>query len=69
MNATNGCEEDIPWLPDNEKNCLNENVQIKLLCGADLLESFATEGLWSTEDVWKYNKLIKNLNYRIYFVD
>ncbi len=28
--------------------------KIKLLCGADLLESFATPGLWSPEDVCVY---------------
>lgn len=38
------------WLPDNVKQ-LKDPVQIKLLCGADLLESFATPGLWDTEDV------------------
>lgn len=26
-------------------------VRVKLLCGADLLESFATPNLWSDEDV------------------
>ena len=26
-------------------------VQLKLLCGADLLESFAVPGLWKDEDV------------------
>ena len=26
-------------------------VQVKLLCGADLLESFAVPGLWKDEDV------------------
>ena len=26
-------------------------IQLKLLCGADLLESFATPGLWKGEDV------------------
>ena len=25
--------------------------KIKLLCGADLLESFATPGLWADDDV------------------
>jgi hypothetical protein len=27
------------------------SVQVKLLCGADLLESFGTPGLWKDEDV------------------
>jgi len=28
-----------------------ESIQVKLLCGSDLLESFAVPGLWSDEDV------------------
>ena len=28
-----------------------ESVQIKLLCGSDVLESFAVPGLWTSEDV------------------
>ncbi|XP_063699699.1 nicotinamide/nicotinic acid mononucleotide adenylyltransferase 3 [Culicoides brevitarsis] len=40
------------WLPLNLlKNCGAEHVQVKLLCGADLLESFATPGLWKDEDI------------------
>ena len=27
------------------------NVELKLLCGADLLESFGTPGLWKDEDI------------------
>lgn len=38
------------WLPNNVRQ-LKDPVQIKLLCGADLLESFATPGLWDPEDV------------------
>lgn len=42
--------------PDNLMQKLNGNrddsaVTVKLLCGADLLESFATPGLWADEDV------------------
>lgn len=41
--------------PDNLVEHLNGNLErqvtVKLLCGADLLESFATPGLWSDEDV------------------
>lgn len=56
-----------PWLPDDVLNVnsldepdnlmtkLNgnqeETVTVKLLCGADLLESFATPGLWSDDDL------------------
>uniref|UniRef100_A0A336LCD5 Nicotinamide-nucleotide adenylyltransferase n=1 Tax=Culicoides sonorensis TaxID=179676 RepID=A0A336LCD5_CULSO len=40
------------WLPANlVKNAGTDNVQVKLLCGADLLESFATPGLWKEEDI------------------
>ncbi|XP_048001567.1 nicotinamide/nicotinic acid mononucleotide adenylyltransferase 3 isoform X2 [Leguminivora glycinivorella] len=53
------------WLPDDMLNVnsldetdnrvtLNgnhETVTVKLLCGADLLESFATPGLWSEDDL------------------
>jgi len=47
----NGTTDNLPrWLPDNIKQ-LKEPVQIKLLCGADLLESFATPQLWDTEDL------------------
>lgn len=38
------------WLPDNIKK-VKDPVQIKLLCGADLLESFAKPGLWADEDI------------------
>ncbi|XP_022827419.1 nicotinamide/nicotinic acid mononucleotide adenylyltransferase 1 isoform X1 [Spodoptera litura] len=41
--------------PDNLMEKFNGNTQdgvtVKLLCGADLLESFATPGLWSDEDL------------------
>lgn len=43
-------EDDHRWIPDNMRNN-NSPVQIKLLCGADLLESFGTPGLWSDEDI------------------
>ncbi|XP_063834614.1 nicotinamide/nicotinic acid mononucleotide adenylyltransferase 1 [Ostrinia nubilalis] len=38
-------------LMDKLHNGLNNRITIKLLCGADLLESFATPGLWSDEDL------------------
>lgn len=38
------------WVPENIRQ-IKDPVQIKLLCGADLLESFATPGLWAHEDV------------------
>lgn len=44
------------WLPDNIKK-VKDPVQIKLLCGADLLESFAKPGLWADEDVSSFENI------------
>lgn len=43
----------IPTHTQNVRNMnMNEGpIQLKLLCGADLLESFAVPGLWKPEDV------------------
>lgn len=47
--ATN---QPIPsWVPRNIHKYKGEKIQIKLLCGADLLESFATPNLWNDNDV------------------
>lgn len=35
----------------NIRNKTDNTVNLRLLCGADLLESFGTPGLWSDEDV------------------
>ena len=44
--------QDTNWIPENIKNSSDRTpIQIKLLCGADLLESFGTPGLWADEDV------------------
>lgn len=46
--------EDMDWIPDKIKNSSTTEqtpIQVKLLCGADLLESFGTPGLWAEEDV------------------
>lgn len=46
--------EDMDWIPEKIKNSatMERNpIQVKLLCGADLLESFGTPGLWAEEDV------------------
>lgn len=49
-------EDDVSWVPQNLKNSnINELVSVKLLCGADLLESFGTPGLWADEDVRTLN--------------
>lgn len=45
-------DEDADWIPENVRASDGEGpVRIKLLCGGDLLESFATPGLWADEDV------------------
>uniref|UniRef100_A0A1A9UX10 Nicotinamide-nucleotide adenylyltransferase n=1 Tax=Glossina austeni TaxID=7395 RepID=A0A1A9UX10_GLOAU len=38
------------WLPNNLR-VRKDRVQLKLLCGADMLESFAVPGLWSDADI------------------
>lgn len=40
----------VNWITNDIRN-VQGPVQIKLLCGADLLESFGTPGLWSEDDV------------------
>nr|XP_023029131.1 nicotinamide/nicotinic acid mononucleotide adenylyltransferase 3 isoform X1 [Leptinotarsa decemlineata]XP_023029132.1 nicotinamide/nicotinic acid mononucleotide adenylyltransferase 3 isoform X1 [Leptinotarsa decemlineata] len=50
-NNYNMNEADEDWIPENVKNGNNDPVKIKLLCGADLLESFAVPGLWADEDI------------------
>ncbi|KRT79255.1 hypothetical protein AMK59_7159 [Oryctes borbonicus] len=46
-------EQDAPWfLNVLQDSCRNvQSIQVKLLCGADLLESFGTPGLWADEDI------------------
>lgn len=39
------------WIPENINSFQGKRVQVKLLCGADLLESFAVPGLWNDDDV------------------
>ncbi|XP_069962171.1 nicotinamide/nicotinic acid mononucleotide adenylyltransferase 3 isoform X2 [Bactrocera oleae] len=38
------------WLPPGLRE-RQDSVQLKLLCGADLLESFAVPGLWADKDI------------------
>ncbi|XP_039291258.1 nicotinamide/nicotinic acid mononucleotide adenylyltransferase 1 isoform X1 [Nilaparvata lugens] len=51
----NECEEndnECDWLRNITQHCSNnEKIVIKLLCGADLLESFGTPNLWSPIDI------------------
>lgn len=42
-------EGSTPWLTHLSTSA--DQVSVKLLCGADLLESFAKPGLWKDEDV------------------
>lgn len=37
------------WI--NDLNNIQGPVQVKLLCGADLLQSFGVPGLWAEDDV------------------
>lgn len=46
--------DDLSWIPDDVRFHSGGPVQVKLLCGADMLESFATPGLWMDEDVSSY---------------
>ncbi|KAK7791543.1 hypothetical protein R5R35_008344 [Gryllus longicercus] len=43
--------DDLQWVPDDVKYNTNGSVQVKFLCGADLLESFGIPGLWTEEDI------------------
>ncbi|XP_065371762.1 nicotinamide/nicotinic acid mononucleotide adenylyltransferase 3 isoform X2 [Calliphora vicina] len=51
LDNMNGGDNVIPsWLPTSLRE-RRDPVQLKLLCGADLLESFAVPGLWAEEDI------------------
>ena len=40
------------WVPNRISGCGSDNpVKVILLCGADVLESFAKPGLWNIKDV------------------
>ncbi|XP_044738252.1 nicotinamide/nicotinic acid mononucleotide adenylyltransferase 1 [Chrysoperla carnea] len=44
----------LSWVPDtllNQNQNNKRKIQLKLLCGADLLESFAVPNLWASEDM------------------
>lgn len=43
----------VQFIDNIDVNDSNQNrtVNVRLLCGADLLESFAIPGLWNEEDV------------------
>ena len=45
--------DSVTWLPRALGTQDQGPVTFKLLCGADLLESFAVPNLWSVEDLTK----------------
>lgn len=48
----NGTRTILPnWMPPNIHKYKGDRVQVKLLCGADFLESFARPGLWTYDDI------------------
>ncbi|XP_013115948.1 nicotinamide/nicotinic acid mononucleotide adenylyltransferase 1 isoform X1 [Stomoxys calcitrans] len=51
LDNMNGTDKHIPgWLPPVLRE-RRDPVQLRLLCGADLLESFAVPGLWAEDDI------------------
>nr|XP_022918290.1 nicotinamide/nicotinic acid mononucleotide adenylyltransferase 3 isoform X3 [Onthophagus taurus] len=44
-------EEEVGFIPNFVLNNLHGNIQVKLICGGDLLESFGIPGLWSDADI------------------
>ncbi|XP_018332397.1 nicotinamide/nicotinic acid mononucleotide adenylyltransferase 1 isoform X2 [Agrilus planipennis] len=50
-NLNNINEDDLKWIPENIRKECTGPVQVKLLCGGDLLESFAVPNLWHEEDI------------------
>ncbi|GAB0087492.1 Nicotinamide-nucleotide adenylyltransferase [Sergentomyia squamirostris] len=52
LNDVNNVETIPGWLPGNLKQMTTTgSVQVKLICGADLLESFSVPGLWENDDI------------------
>lgn len=39
------------WMPDVQQEASAQPVKCKLVCGADVLETFNVPGLWNDEDV------------------
>ncbi|XP_066906393.1 nicotinamide/nicotinic acid mononucleotide adenylyltransferase 1 isoform X3 [Halyomorpha halys] len=51
-NNKNNDNEDPSWVRNIRRYQTNEvNVLVKLLCGADLLQSFSSPGLWKESDI------------------
>lgn len=56
------------WIPSNINEIRGQRVHVKLLCGADLLESFANEEQWSHAEVnWNIFKFQRKQK-RIYLI-
>ncbi len=53
--ALNDINSEFDWAKKIQAKMLDKefplNINLKLLCGADLIESFAVPGLWKDEDV------------------
>ena len=49
--AGESSEGSVPWLPPDLGSPAQGPITFKLLCGADLLESFAVPDLWNEEDL------------------
>lgn len=51
LNSSNYNDENVPdWQPANLRSSRDE-IHLKLICGADLLESFSVPGLWLDDDI------------------
>lgn len=45
-------ENSFDWILNAVRHCSNnDTIHVKLLCGADLLESFGTPNLWHSDDI------------------
>ncbi|XP_075232037.1 nicotinamide mononucleotide adenylyltransferase isoform X2 [Lycorma delicatula] len=45
-------ENETDWVMNAVRHCSNNDIiHVKLLCGADLLESFGTPNLWQNDDI------------------
>ena len=43
----------------------HDTIQLKLLCGGDVLESFAVPGLWKDEDVSVCKVKVTNIEFKL----
>lgn len=65
QNALNDPNSEYDWAKCIQANVQDKesplNINLKLLCGADLLESFSVPGLWKDEDVGKISIFLFNI--------